>query len=348
MELAPGAVLTKYDGLLMDLDGVVYLSGDAVPYSVESVSRAEALGRAVVYVTNNASRPPSEIAAQIESYGLACSPEQVVTSAQVAAEWLAGWMAEKSPSSRRVLAVGGAGLHEALRSRGFTVSGTFDGSDQVVVQGFGPDVSWRDLAQASYALMAGCTWLATNLDVTVPTSEGVALGNGALVAALTAATGRVPDVTTGKPEATPFRSAAARAALARPLVVGDRLDTDIAGAVASGTDSLLVLTGVSTVDDLVEAPPAFRPTFVDTDLRGLFATATPLTPRGRVVLRGWTCDQETRGGQTAITLDGHGDWIDGVRAVAMTAWWAQDAGGSVTYGAALEHARTIGSSRADP
>lgn len=343
MDVTPDVVLTKYDGLLLDLDGVLYVGRDAVPFAVESVKHAEAQGRAAVYVTNNASRPPTEIAAQLTSYGVSCEPDQVVTSAQVAAEWLRG----NHPTCRRVLAVGGSGLHEALQDNGFTVSKTYEDPGQVLVQGFGPDVSWRDLAQASYALRAGCLWLATNLDLTVPTSEGVALGNGSLVAALTAATGRTPDISTGKPEATPFRVAATRLNSERPLVVGDRLDTDIAGGVAAGFDSLLVLTGVSTVHDLVEAPETHRPTHVGADLRDLFASAAPLTARPKVTLRGWTCDEQLTHGHVDITLTGHGDWLDGVRAVAMSTWWVRDAGQSVTYDDALDHAREIGSRRAD-
>ena len=343
MDVAFDSVLAKYDGLLLDLDGVLYLGREAIPFAAEAVKQAEARGCAAAYVTNNASRSPTEIASQLMSYGITCQPDQVLTSAQVAVEWLT----ENYPECRRVLAVGGPGLREALNDCGLTVSGRFEDVEQVVVQGFGPDVSWRDLAQASYALRAGCTWVATNLDLTVPTSEGEALGNGSLVAALTAATGRMPDVSTGKPAAAPFLTAAARLKSDRPLVVGDRLDTDIAGGVAAGFDSLLVLTGVGTVHDLLEAPPTLRPTHVGADLRGIFAPAAPLTARPKVTLRGWSCDERIADGHVEITLSGHGDWLDGVRAVAMSTWWVRDAGQSATYDAALDHACEIGSRRAD-
>jgi hypothetical protein len=133
----------------------------------------------------------------------------------------------------------------------------------------------------------------------------------------------------------------------RPLVVGDRLDTDIAGAGAAGFDSLLVLTGVSNVDDLVDAPAAQRPTHLGTDLRDLFSPAAPMTPRPKVTLGGWSCGERLDDGHVDITLSGQGDWLDGVRAIAMSAWWARDAGQSVTYDRGLDHAREIGSGRAD-
>jgi len=343
VDVSSDAVLATYDGLLLDLDGVLYLGHEAIPFAVESVKRAEARGCAAMYVTNNASRPPHEVAAQLTSYGIDCQVEQILTSAQVAVEWLR----DNRPTCRRVLAVGGPGLQGALVAQGFAVSRTFEDVEQIVVQGFGPDVSWRDLAQASYALRAGCTWVATNLDLTVPTSEGVALGNGSLVAALTAATGRTPDATTGKPEPAPFLAAANSLKSARPLVVGDRLDTDIAGGTAAGFDSLLVLTGVAAVRDLVEAQQAHRPTHVAADLRGLFAPAAPLTARPKVTLRGWSCGERITDGQVEITLSGHGDWLDGVRAVAMSTWWVRDAGQTAAFAAALDHACEIGSRRAD-
>jgi len=138
--------------------------------------------------------------------------------------------------------------------------------------------------------------VATNTDATLPSPRGPLPGNGAMVEAVAFATGARPE-TVGKPAPTLFRSAAQRAGASRPLVVGDRIDTDIAGAVAAGYDSLLVLTGVSSADDLVAAGPRQRPTYVGHDLGALAGPAVAVA-----------------GADTA------GDGLDDLRARARKAW----------------------------
>ena len=145
-----------------------------------------------------------------------------------------------------------------------------------VVQGYGPLVDWAALAEASVAIRAGALWVATNTDRTLPSGRGPLPGNGALVAALRTALEREPDVVVGKPEPALFRTAAQLHGAARPLVVGDRLDTDIEGAVRAGLDSLLVLTGVNTVEDVLDAPATRRPTYIARDLGGLVAPGAAL------------------------------------------------------------------------
>ena len=137
-----------------------------------------------------------------------------------------------------------------------------------MVQGLSKDTGWRDLAEACVAIRAGALWVACNVDPTLPTERGPLPGNGSLVTALRAATSSEP-VIAGKP-ATPLLDEAQKSADARnPLVIGDRLDTDIAGAVAAGMDSLLVLTGVATAQDLLDAPEDMRPTFVAHDVEAV-------------------------------------------------------------------------------
>lgn len=258
----------RYRALVCDLDGVVYRGPSAVPHAVEALS---ALDRPVVYATNNASRRPADVAQHLTDLGLGCAPEDVVTSSQAAA-WLLG-EAGTEPGAR-VLAVGGAGVADALGEAGFTAVrrvGEGEGAVAAVVQGYGPDVTAADLAEAAYAVEDGARWVATNTDATLPTDRGVAPGNGSLVGAVARAVGHEPDGVAGKPRPPLYLLAARRLGLEAPqvLAVGDRLDTDIEGAVSAGAESLLVLTGVDDLDAVLAAPASRRPTWVAPDLRWL-------------------------------------------------------------------------------
>ena len=252
--------MSDYDTLFVDLDGVVYRGRQAVPHAVDVLSTFP--GR-VLYVTNNASRTPQTVAAQLSGYGLPVSAADVVTSAQAAAAHLATLV----PAGARILVTGGDGLVDAVVSHGLRIVTSADEAD-AVVQGYSPKLAWKDLAEASYAVARGIPWVASNTDMSVPTARGIAPGNGTLVAAVASATGRQP-VVTGKPHSPIMELARSRAHSDRPLVVGDRLDTDIAAATAAGMDSLLVLTGVSGWHDLLELPVADLPTRVAPDLRVL-------------------------------------------------------------------------------
>ena len=257
-----------YEGLVCDLDGVVYVGPTAVPHAVEALSAVDV---PVVYATNNASRTPHEVAEHLTRLGIPCRPEQVVTSSEAAAWLLAADLAE----GERVLAVGGAGVAAALEQRGFVPVLPKDASDgpvpAAVVQGYGSQVCHADLAEAAYAIEAGARWIATNTDGTLPTERGIAPGNGTLVAAVARATGRDPDAVAGKPGPPLYLLAAERLGVdaARLLGVGDRLDTDVEGGVRAGTDVLLVLTGVDDVDAALDAPEGRRPSMVAPDLRWL-------------------------------------------------------------------------------
>ncbi len=261
------ALVGRYAAVVCDLDGVVYRGPEAVPHAVEALGALEV---PTIFATNNASRPPGDVARHLRELGLDCSAADVATSSQAAAWILARDLRASSP----VLAVGGQGVADALRDAGLTpvlpaeAGGT---TVDAVVQGYGADVSATDLAEAAYAVEQGARWVATNTDSTLPTDRGFAPGNGSLVAAVATAVGHDPDVVAGKPEAPLYELCAQRLGLeaARVLAVGDRLGTDIAGAVAAGMDSLLVLTGVDGLVELLDAPPEQRPTWVATDLRAL-------------------------------------------------------------------------------
>jgi HAD superfamily hydrolase (TIGR01457 family) len=255
--------MNEYDALLYDLDGTIYRGQEAVPGADRAVDAARKRGTKVRFVTNNASRGPDEVASHLTEIGIDTTPDEVSTSAQAAAAVLA----EKLQPGTTVLVVGSSALVHEVELKNLVITRTYDDTVQAVVQGLSKDTSWRDLAEACVAIRAGALWVACNVDPTLPTERGPLPGNGSLVAALRAATGTEP-VVAGKP-ATPLMDEAKRSADAQnPLVVGDRLDTDIAGAVAAGLDSLLVLSGVSTARELLDAPEDMRPTYVGHDVAG--------------------------------------------------------------------------------
>jgi HAD superfamily hydrolase (TIGR01450 family) len=259
------APLDGADVLLLDLDGVVYRGSAAVPHAVEVLRAVEGRGTRLGYITNNASRRPDVVAAQLRGLGLPCTDDQIVTSPQAAARLLA----DRLRPGAGVLVIGGDGLSTVVRDAGFRVLTSADEQPDAVVQGFSPDLGWRDLAEASFALAdPEVLWVATNTDWTIPVDRGIAPGNGTLVSAVHAAVGRLP-VVAGKPETPLFETAVDRFESRSPFFVGDRLDTDIAGAVAAGMPSALVLTGIDGPKELLAAPVTSRPDHVLGDLRGL-------------------------------------------------------------------------------
>ena len=272
----------QHDALLLDLDGTVYLGGRVIDHVAESVARAEELGSRPMYVTNNASRPPAEVAHALAAMGIAATEDAVLTSPQAAAEMLS----EAHSAGTVVLVVGAPWLAEAVQLAGLQPVRLAAENPAAVVQGHSPDTGWRELAEACIALRQGADWVACNTDSTLPTDRGLLPGNGAMVAALVAATGLHPRVA-GKPERPLLDAAVHRAGSTTPLVVGDRLDTDIEAGVAAGLPSLLVLTGVTSVADLLVAPLHRRPTHVSLDLRGLVEPALAVRVSGDADTRGW-------------------------------------------------------------
>lgn len=258
-----------HDVALLDLDGVVYVGPHALAHAPESLAAAaDEHGMRLAFVTNNAARPPAVVAEHLRSLGIRARDEDVVTSAQAGARVARELLPEGSP----VLAVGGPGVALALQQRGLVPVTSADDRPLAVVQGYGPDVGWSDLAEACLAIEAGAVWIATNLDRTIPIARGRVLGNGALVAAIRHAMDVEP-VVAGKPLPPLMLESVERTAGDRPLVVGDRLDTDIEGANGSGLPSLLVLTGVTDWHQLLLAPPEQRPTYLGLDLRALLEPA---------------------------------------------------------------------------
>ncbi|MEL4153835.1 HAD-IIA family hydrolase [Corynebacterium bovis] len=290
----PGELLGRYDGLLVDLDGTVFEGGRPIPGAGEALA-----GRPVVYVTNNASRSPQQVADHLRSMGIAAGPGDVLTSAQAACTLAADVLARGrglEPSSVHALVLGADSFRDLATEAGFTVTTAAEAADRaeaasspdraagtgsaadadpagdgprpaphVVLHGHSPATGWRELSEAALAIRAGAVYIASNLDTTLPSERGFLVGNGSMVAAVTSATGMTPR-SAGKPGPDMFHVAARRLGASRPLAVGDRLDTDIAGGIAAGMDTLCVLTGVSGHRDILTT--SHRPTVVAASLSG--------------------------------------------------------------------------------
>ena len=238
---------------VLDLDGVIWLGGDPVPGGADAVALLRAAGEAVVFVTNNASARVVEQEAKLAAMGIEAAGA-VITSAQAGASLLT--------PDERVFVIGGPGLQEEVARRGCRV---VDGPTcDVVISGLDRDLTYDDLRTATLAIRAGARWVLTNEDVTFPTPYGLEPGAGSIGAAIRAATGAEP-VVAGKPHE-PLAAVVRERLGADGIVVGDRLDTDGALAGALGYRFGLVLTGVTSADDLPIEP---EPWAVAADLLAL-------------------------------------------------------------------------------
>lgn len=308
--MSDAALLDRHDAVLLDLDGTVYHGARPIPGAAEAIGRVRERGTPVRFVTNNASKAPAEVADHLRSLGVPADPGEVSTSAQAAARLLR----ERVADGANVLVVGTGSLAAEVDGAGLRSVRKVGDEIAAVVQGHSPKTAWPDLAEACVAIRSGALWVACNLDATLPTERGQLPGNGAMVAALRAATGREPLVA-GKPQPPLFHLAAESAEAADPLVVGDRLDTDIAGAVAAGVASLAVLTGVTTAADLLAAGPAERPRYVAADLAALAGKADELEIGPRP---GWRV--EPGGSALVVRSAGGRDAADLLRALCAAAW----------------------------
>ena len=341
-----GALATIHDVALLDLDGVVYVGHDAVPGAVAGLSAARSAGMRLAFVTNNAGRPPEAVADHLAALGIPASADDVVTSAQAGAMLLA----ERLARGAAVLAVGGPGVAQALERVGLRpVTPSEFGAEAVeaVLQGFGRDLTWSDLATAALAVHGGAIWVLTNPDLTLPVPGGQAPGNGSMARAVEAAAGRSPDDIAGKPHPALMEASLVRTNARSPLVVGDRLDTDIAGAARSSIPSLLVLTGICDIAGALSATPGERPDYLGEDLGALLmppaATGGDGGPRreGNLwLLRGASAWVE--GAELRVTYGE--DWLAGVQCGCAAAWAAPTPPSVAAAASALERARrTVGS-----
>ncbi|MDI3241734.1 HAD-IIA family hydrolase [Arthrobacter sp. AL08] len=311
--MAAAELISTFDALLADLDGVVYAGPQAIPGAVESLRRLAVAGVGLGYVTNNASRTPAQVAQHLRELGAPAEDHQVVSSSQAAGELLASLL----PAGARVLITGGDSLAQEIELAGLVPVRSEAENPVAVVQGFHPDLGWKDLAEAAYVVAGGALWVATNTDMSIPQARGIAPGNGTLVAAVAAATGKRPLVA-GKPEAQLFHTAAKRLAADRPLVVGDRLDTDILGGNNAGYATVAVLTGVDTRESILAARTLERPDYLINDLTDLYRPY-PVVEVDAGQHRCGAASAEVQG--RTVHVSGDPGNLDSWRA-ACSAWWA--------------------------
>jgi HAD superfamily hydrolase (TIGR01450 family) len=313
------ALWEAYDVAMLDLDGVVYIGPEAVPGAPEQLARAARAGMRLAYVTNNAARPPSVVAEHLRELGIEAATEDVVTSAQAAARLLV----ERCEAGSAVFVIGGTGLFEALAEQGLRPVQSWDEGPVAVVSGFSRELQWGTVIDGALLVRDGLPWVASNTDLTVPTPHGPGPGNGVLVETVARFSGCTP-VVAGKPQATLFEETLQRVGGTLPLVVGDRLDTDIEGAVNAGYDSLLVMTGVTGLEELVAAPEKARPTYVSADLAGL-GRRQPTPTRDD---EWWRCGGwRARVDGARLEISGDGEVDDWWRVVASAGWDRLDTSG---------------------
>ncbi|MPY99503.1 MAG: HAD-IIA family hydrolase [Actinophytocola sp.] len=302
------SLLDRYDCLLLDLDGTVYHGSEAIKGAISGIDVAHTEGVTVRFVTNNASKTPDDVASHLRDLGVPARTEEVATSAQAGARLLATTVS----AGVTVLVVGTDALAAEVSAAGLRTTREYSDDVAAVVQGHSPDTAWADLAEACTAIRSGAQWVACNVDPTLPTERGQLPGNGSMVAALRTATGATPAVA-GKPEPTLFIETARAAHAETPLVVGDRLDTDIAGAAAADMDALLVLSGVTTPADVLAASEGQRPRYLADDASAVTASADDLAIGER---RGWQVDVA----DGELRVSGSGEPLDLLRALCPLAW----------------------------
>jgi HAD superfamily hydrolase (TIGR01450 family) len=314
-----GALLEDHDLVMLDLDGVVYVGADAVPGAPEHLAAVRESGVHVAFITNNAARPPGAVAEHLRDLGVEAATDDVVTSAQAAAHVLV----ERYGVGARIAVLGAEGLEAALRDERLEPVAVDDEAAEALASGYGPDVRWREVMRAAVRVRAGLPWVASNADLTLPTPDGPAPGHGVLVELLERFSGQQAEVA-GKPERPLLDETVRRVGGESPLMVGDRLDTDIEGARRADLPSLLVMTGVTGVAELAGAAEPLRPTYLAADLGGLRERhEEPVADDGAWTSGGWRA--EVVDGRARV--DGDGSVSDWWRALAAACWaYLDDAG----------------------
>lgn len=260
--------------LIIDMDGVLWHGTQAIPGLVDFFKTLDELQIRYILATNNASLTPEQYVTKLAGMGVMVAQNKILTSGIATALYLS---AQVNPAQTRVFVVGEDGATQPLLERGFTLTGLYEvnnsdkpaqkGAD-IVVCGKDETLTWAKLATATLNIRAGAKFIGTNADTTLPTEHGITHGNGAILAALEVATGVTPTII-GKPEPIIYQQALNLLGVTpdETVALGDRLETDILGAVRTGIRSIMVLTGVSTEDDLKAAD--YQPTWVMPDIRAV-------------------------------------------------------------------------------
>ena len=322
---------TAFDAIGFDLDGVVYRGPEAVPGAPETINDLRRRGIRLGYVTNNAQRPPGLIAEQLIGFGIDCSADDIVTSAQATAHL----MGDELPPGAEVLIVGSSALADEIAAVGLAPTFERSALTAAIIVGFEPSLTWEHLNEGCYAVQAGAKFFACNDDLTRPTDKGIAVGTGAVLLAMRQPLGIAPTMG-GKPARPLLDEARRRLGARRPLFVGDRLDTDIEGARNAGWASLFVLSGGHGPADLLAAPPSQRPDYLAADITGLLDAPRIAVADGEQ----WRCGRAVAtavGGIAAITgpSASSADRLDALWALANLVWQRADQGESIDHGSVV-------------
>ncbi|WP_231367374.1 HAD-IIA family hydrolase [Schaalia sp. ZJ405] len=317
----------EYDVMLLDLDGTVWAGSQPIDGAHEAIEKARDLGMGTGFITNNAMRTPQMVADKLASMGFEAEADTIMTSAMD----VIAIMEEHLEPGAKILVIGGQGVRDALTEAGYVLVASADDEPAAVVQGLDRDVTWGMLTEGALAIERGAQFFATNLDATLPTERGQALGNGSLVRAVQHATRKRP-IAAGKPEPGIYLRGAALVHAEKPLAVGDRLETDIMGAVAAGIPAMHVLTGVHQARDIIVAPRGQRPAYLALNMLGVLQEH----PRPKHHVDGtWTCgvSQSAKVSRDGVlSLDGvelteeTTISLDSYRALAVASWDAADNG----------------------
>jgi 4-nitrophenyl phosphatase len=260
---------TNIRALIIDMDGVLWHGDNAQPGLVEFFQTLRELKLPFVLATNNASMTAAQYVAKLEKMGVSVALHEILTSGMATALYLSRLY---QPEQTRVFVIGGPGARQPLLDLGFTLTDVYETGPelgpQLVVCGLDKELTWDKLATASLNVGAGAHFVGTNGDTSLPTECGVVLGNGAILAAIHAATG-VAAVTIGKPEPIIYQQAMELLGTdkAGTIAIGDRLNTDILGAVRTGIRSLMVLSGINSREDIENVE--YAPDWVVNDIRDI-------------------------------------------------------------------------------
>lgn len=240
------AELRAVRGVLFDMDGVIYVGSRPLPGVQEAIDYLTSTGRAFLFVTNNASKTPEQFVERLAEMRIQVRPEQVLGSAEATASWLAKQVTDHGWPRGPVIVMGQDGLNIALQRNGFELT-TDPNAATYAVAGINFNLSYDELANMTLAIRGGARFIGTNSDATYPSERGLLPGAGSILALLTTASGQQPLVI-GKPNRGMYEMAMARLNLtaSQALMVGDRYDTDISGAIPLGLWTAGALTGIST------------------------------------------------------------------------------------------------------
>ncbi|MCK4841184.1 MAG: HAD-IIA family hydrolase [Methylococcales bacterium] len=261
--------LNNVQALIIDMDGVLWNGSEALPGLQSFFKSLRRHQLAFILATNNASLTQSQYITKLATMGVSVSINEILTSSMATATYLAELV---DPLSTSIFVIGEQGLRQPLTEKGFSLIDCYPCPDNkaadFVVCGLDRNLTWDKLSNASLHLNAGAKFIASNADTSLPTERGTILGNGAILAALEAATQSAPTII-GKPEAIMYQQAM-KVLNVNPeytIAIGDRLNTDILGAVNTGIRSIMVLTGISTEADLHSID--YQPSWIMPDIQAI-------------------------------------------------------------------------------